>query len=66
MDFKLLSEKDAIIQEAGSEAISDYNRAVILYEHRVLSKKEFIQVTRTISQVLITAIEGIKVGDNND
>lgn len=59
-------EKDAEIVEAGSAAMADYNRAVILYENHVLTKHDFIKISDTITQIFVAAVEGIKLGDNND
>ena len=54
------------ILDAASDAISDYNRIVVLYQHDVMTTQEFINIGNTISQTFINAINSIKEGDNND
>lgn len=63
--MKLLTEDEARINEAGSNANADYGRAVVLYQHHVMTRQEFMRITDTISEVFISAIEGIKVGNDN-
>lgn len=63
--MKLLTEDEARINEAGSLASADYGRAIVLYQHHVMTRQEFVRITNTISEVFISTIEGIKAGDDN-
>ena len=58
--MKLLTEDEAKIREAGSNAKEDYGRALVLYQNHVMTRQEFIRITSTISEVFVSAIEDIK------
>lgn len=62
--MKLLTEDEARINEAGSNASADYGRALVLYQHQVMTRQEFIRITDTISEVFVSVIEGIKAGED--
>ena len=62
----LTTTEEAKIRRAKSEAIADYERAINLYHHRVLTNSQFMDVIHKITHFLIAATEGIKRGDKND
>ena len=61
------SEGDSNVYVNAGEMYSsaDYGRAIVLYQHHVMTRQEFVRITNTISEVFISAIEGIKAGDDN-
>lgn len=59
--MKLLTEDEAKIREAGSNAKEDYGRALVLYQNHVMTRQEFIRITNTISEVYVSAIEDVKL-----
>ena len=59
--MKLLTEAEARIKEAGSNAKEDYGRAIVLYQNHVMTRQEFIRITSTISEVYASAIEYVKL-----
>ena len=50
--MRLLTEDEVRIQDAGALAKDDYARAIVLYQHHVMTRQEFMRITNTISEVL--------------